>query len=90
MDRGAEDHPVAGVDTVNEGVDPVLAAEETVPVPAAAAADAAVDGLIADPEEFRLQALSLHGGGHLPEGGIGAAVLMGAAVDQKDFHGTLL
>jgi hypothetical protein len=50
------------------------------------AADAAVDGLVPDPEKFGLQPLGLRRGGRLVQGGVGAAVLMGAAVDKQDFH----
>ena len=52
---------------------------------AAAARDAAADRLVADPEDLGVDPLRLQRPRDLPQCRIGAAILMRAAVDQKNF-----
>ena len=53
---------------------------------AVVAAQAPGNGLPPDPVALRLDALPVELGLHLAEGGVRAAVLLGAAVDDKDLH----
>ena len=51
-----------------------------------AAGGAAPDGLAHHVEDLRLHPFTFQGGGNLPQSGGGAAVHVGAAVEQKYFH----
>ena len=56
----------------------------------AAAADAAAHGLCADVQDLRLDAGGVQLPGDEAQCGIGAALLVGAAVDEQDFHKQIL
>ena len=59
-----------------------IAAEYTAVVPALPAAHTAADGIAAEPEDLRFNAVFVELCRNLGQRGIGAAVLMRAAVDQ--------
>ena len=85
MHRAAEDETVGGLGLFDGLVD--YAAEHTaIAAAAAAAADAAAHGFAAD-----VQDLSLHTGVvqflcDEGQGGVGAALFVGAAVDEQNVH----
>ena len=56
----------------------------------AAAADAAAHRLCADVQDLGLDAAGVQLPGDQGQGGIGAALLVGAAVDEQDFHKQIL
>ena len=80
--RAAEHKGVGGFGLLNGLVD--HAAEHA--SIAAAAADAAAYGLTADVQDLGLDALCLQLPGNKGKGGVGAALLVGAAVDEQNFH----
>ena len=57
---------------------------------AAVAGDAAGDRLAAHPVPLGPDAFPMKLGFHLTQGGVGTAVLVGAAVEEEDFHGLSL
>ena len=85
MHRAAEHKGVGGLGLLNGLVD--HAAEHApVAAAAAAAADAATYGLAADVQNLGVDALCLQLPGNKGKGGVGAALLVGAAVDEQNFH----
>ena len=85
MHRAAEHKGVGGLCLLNGLVD--YAAEHApIAAAAAAAADAAAYGLTADVQDLGLDALCLQLPGNKGKGGVGAALLVGAAVDEQNFH----
>lgn len=85
MHRTAEHKGIGGLGFLDGLVD--HAAEHApVAAAAAAAADAAAHGLTADVQNLGFDALCLQLPGDKGKGGVGAALLVGAAVDKQNFH----
>ena len=83
--RAAEHEGVGGLCLLNGFVDDA-AEHAPVAAAAAAAADAAAYGLTADVQDLGFNALCLQLPGNKGKGGVGAALLVGAAVDEQNFH----
>ena len=83
--RAAEHKGVGGFGLLNGLVDHA-AEHASIAAAAAAAADAAAHGLAADVQNLGLDALCLQLPGDEGKGGVGAALLVGAAVDEQNFH----
>ena len=72
---------------LQNAVDNVVVKHATVvQLPAGAAADAAANRPVADPQRFRFDAALLERAGDLAERGLGAAVFVGAAVYHQYLH----
>ena len=85
MHRAAEDETVGGLCLFNGLVD--HAAEHAAfALTAAAAADAAAHGLAADMQDLGVDAAGIQLLGDEGQSSIGAALFVGAAVDEQDFH----
>ena len=83
--RAAEHEGVGGLCLLNGFVDDA-AEHAPVAAAAAAAADAAAHGLTTDVQNLGLDTLCLQFPGNNGKGGVGAALLVGAAVDEQNFH----
>ena len=83
--RAAEHEGVGGLGLLNGFVDDA-AEHAPVAATAAAAADAAAHGLTADVQDLGFNTLCLQLPGNEGKGGVGAALLVGAAVDEQNFH----
>ena len=79
---GAHHYTVELIGPAQQLVDAVLKDAQAAPLLALAAVDAALDGLLADPIDLAFHTAGVQGLGHFAQGGIGAAFLVGAAVDQ--------
>ena len=86
MHRGAENEAVGGLGLLDGLVDHA-AKHAAAALGTAAAADAAAHGFCAHAEDLRLNAAGVQLLGNEGKGGVGAAFFMGAAVDEKNFHG---
>ena len=88
MNRRADHQTVAGLHPIQRGVHQIILedAAASAVFGAAAAADAAANRPVADPQRFRFDAALLERAGDLAERGVGAAVFVGAAVEQKNLH----
>ncbi len=89
MDRAAEHEGIGGLGLLDGLVDHA-AEDAAVAGGTAAAADAAAHGLGADVEDLRLDACGVQLARHQRQRGIGAALGVGAAVDEQDFHSRIL
>ena len=85
MHRRAEDEGVGSLGFLDGLVD-YAAEDAALAGSTAAAADAAAHGLCADVQDLRLDAGGVQLPGDEAQCGIGAALLVGAAVDEQDFH----
>ena len=85
MHRRAEDEGIGGLGLLDGLVDHA-AKHAAVACGTAAAADAAAHGLTADVQNLGFNALCLQLPGNKGKGGVGAALLVGAAVDEQNFH----
>ena len=85
MHRRAEDEGVGSLGFLDGLVDHA-AEDATLAGGTAAAADTAAHGLCADVQDLRLDAGGVQLPGDEAQCGIGAALLVGAAVDEQDFH----
>ena len=83
--RRAEDEGIGGLGLLDGLVDHA-AEHASIAAAAAAAADAAAHGLTADVQDLGLDALCLQLPGNKGKGSVGAALLVGAAVDEQNFH----
>ena len=89
MDRGTGNQPVAAAGLLRGKVDRVVM--DALALLAAGPAAGAADGDVPpQPEDLRLHAAFLQGCGGLRQGGVGAALLMGAAVEQQYLHCAIL
>lgn len=88
MHGRTDNQPVARAHFIQRGIDEIVAEDAAAFAAsgAAAAADAAANRLIANPQNFRFDAAFLDRAGDFAERGMGAAVLIGAAVEQKNLH----
>lgn len=88
MHGRTDDQSVADLHFIQRGIDEIIAEDAAAFAAsgAAAAADAAANRLIANPQNFRFDAAFLDRAGDFAERGMGAAVLIGAAVEQKNLH----
>ena len=88
MHGRTDDQSVADLHFIQRGIDEIVAEDAAAFAAsgAAAAADAAANRLIANPQNFRFDAAFLDRAGDFAERGMGAAVLIGAAVEQKNLH----
>ena len=84
MHRAAEHEGVGGLCLLDGLVDHA-AEHSSIAAAAAAAADAAAHGLTADVQNLGLDALCLQFPGDEGKGSVGAALLVGAAVDEQNF-----
>ena len=89
MHRAAKHEAVGGLCLFNGLVDHA-AEHAAIAAAAAAAADAAAHRLCADVQDLGLDAAGVQLPGDQGQGGIGAALLVGAAVDEQDFHKQIL
>ena len=89
VDRRAHHQAVTGPGLLRSHVDHVVV-DAFAQLAASPAAGTAGGGVPAQPEDLRLQALLRQGPGHLVQGGIGAAILVGAAVEQQYLHSRVL
>ena len=85
MHRRAEDEGVGGLGLLDGLVDHA-AKDAALAGGTAAAADAAAHGLGADVQDLRLDAGRVQLSGDEGQCGVGAALFVGAAVDEQDFH----
>ena len=85
MHRCAEDEGVGSLGFLDGLVDHA-AEDAALAGGTAAAADAAAHGLCADVQDLRLDAGGVQLPGDEAQCGIGATLLVGAAVDEQDFH----
>ena len=85
MDRCAEHKGIGGLGLFDGLVDHA-AEHAALTGGTAAAADAAAHRLCADVQDLGLDAAGVQLPGDQGQGGIGAALLVGAAVDEQDFH----
>ena len=85
VDRGAHHQAVAVPHPLCGGVDRVVT-DAAAQLGAGPAAPAAGGVPLAQPEQLGLHSLALQGGGHLRQSGVGAALLVGRAVEKQYFH----
>ena len=89
MDRCAEHKSIGGLGLFDGLVDHATE-HAALTGGTAAAADAAAHRLCADVQDLGLDAAGVQLPGNQGQGGIGAALLVGAAVDEQDFHKQIL
>ena len=85
MHRAAE-HKTIGVFGLFNGFVDHAAKDTAVAAAAAAAADAATHRLAADVQDLGVDAGLVQLPGDQGQGGVGAALFVGAAVDEQNFH----
>jgi len=90
IDWGAHHQAVGLDDLLDALIDAVIVENTAALAPAGSAVDTPPDELIADPEDLGLDLMLLELSRHLGQGGVGAALFVGAAVDEQDFHTYLL
>ena len=83
--RRADDEPVGGLQRL-DGLVHAAAADALARLAAGTAGDTSAALATAGVDEFRLHAALVQHARGLVQGGAGAAVFMGAAVDEKHFH----
>ena len=89
MHRAAKDKAVGGLGLFDGLVDHA-AEHAAAAAAAAAAADAAAHRLAADVQDLGFDSGVVQFPGDQGQGGIGAALFVGAAVDEQDFHKNIL
>ena len=90
IDWGAHHQAVGLDDLLDALIDAVIVENTAALAPAGSAVDTPPDELIADPEDLGLDLMLLELSRHLGQGGVGAALFVGATVDEQDFHTYLL
>ena len=84
VDGRADDEAIGSGEFVGRLIDDVRK-DTAAGLHTAVAGNAVLHRFLAEPDHLRLDALLVECGGNLCQCGVGAALLIGTAVDQKDF-----